>query len=801
MYRFVGNDPGQPGQRNVNYNPRYRTIATNFQAWPGLFTVTDTAPTQSGAVIITPGTTSPQPVICNVSSSTPEVFAVSTPWIPNTATTGNARRVTITGQGFNNNRNGQSRVQLVASDGTITTVTPGQANWTNTQISFVVPNDLAEAGGGQYQLLIRNGPSGLWSSSAITMHVQGAGTSGYQPTVVHVGPGGGQVNTIQKAINNASADPAANTLILVHPGAPSAFNPEGAYLENIIVNHKVKLQGYGPGGDYANGPHVAGSVIDGQGFNADGASGTAWFALAGQNHAGPAGVPDAATVTVLPADPSQFPAGADAGNAIIDGLRITGGYQQDVAGNLNAITGANVTGFGAPGAAITQGGGVYVHAFARNLRISNDLIIGNSGSYGGGVRVGTPYVANNNNTNVRIAYNRIRDNGGTNLAGGVGLFDGSDGYSVDHNDICGNFSAEYGGGVSHFGLSPNGVIDHNRVWFNESYDEGGGIMVAGELPADANNLSPGSGPVKITANEIVINNANDDGGGLRLLQVNDALMTINNNIIADNLSTHEGGGVAVDDASNVQFLNNTVARNLTSATAVTSDGSPAPAGLSTGRNSDQLQATLGAGRSTFSNPVMRNNVFWENLAGTWDGTTIKGIGLAGDNSPKNIWDMGAADHSGSLAPTYSVLSRPNAGQATTAGGNIPGTNVPIPNNNNALRNQAPYFDQLVVGNTQIRFSNPYSVSVDVSTLRTFPGFRQSVIVTRNLSPDLQGNYHLLGNSTAASLGIASRVYGLPYYLTNTAVDAPRVDVDGNFRYNPPAGTQRFEAGADERPSQ
>ncbi|MDT4989845.1 MAG: large repetitive protein, partial [Micromonosporaceae bacterium] len=45
MYRFVGNDPGQPGHLNPNYNQRYRTIATNFQAWPGLFTVTDTAPT------------------------------------------------------------------------------------------------------------------------------------------------------------------------------------------------------------------------------------------------------------------------------------------------------------------------------------------------------------------------------------------------------------------------------------------------------------------------------------------------------------------------------------------------------------------------------------------------------------------------------------------------------------------------------------------------------------------------------------------------------------------------------------
>jgi hypothetical protein len=53
------------------------------------------------------------------------------------------------------------------------------------------------------------------------------------------------------------------------------------------------------------------------------------------------------------------------------------------------------------------------------------------------------------NENVRIAYNRIIANAGTNLAGGIGLFAGSDNYEVDHNDVCGNFSAEYGGGISH----------------------------------------------------------------------------------------------------------------------------------------------------------------------------------------------------------------------------------------------------------------------------------------------------------------------------------------------------------------
>ena len=72
-------------------------------------------------------------------------------------------------------------------------------------------------------------------------------------------------------------------------------------------------------------------------------------------------------------------------------------------------------------------------------------------------------------------------------------------------------------------------------------------------------------------------------------------MNVSNNMIVNNVSTHEGGGVALDDAPNVRFVNNTVMKNITTATAVTSNGLPAPAGLSTGANSTQLQATLPAG--------------------------------------------------------------------------------------------------------------------------------------------------------------------------------------------------------------
>ncbi len=78
MYRFVGNDPGQPGHLNRNYNPRFRTIATNFQAWPGLYTTTDTAPTQVAAVAVAPGSTQVGAVVCDLANDTPQLFAVST---------------------------------------------------------------------------------------------------------------------------------------------------------------------------------------------------------------------------------------------------------------------------------------------------------------------------------------------------------------------------------------------------------------------------------------------------------------------------------------------------------------------------------------------------------------------------------------------------------------------------------------------------------------------------------------------------------------------------------------------------
>ena len=112
---------------------------------------------------------------------------------------------------------------------------------------------------------------------------------------------------------------------------------------------------------------------------------------------------------------------------------------------------------------VVKGGAIFANAYVKNLQVTNNVIEGNGGSYGA-IRIGTPNLPNdpatplinesdNQNDNLRIANNRILANGGTNLAGAIGLFNGADGYEIDHNDLCGNFSAEYGGAISHFGLS------------------------------------------------------------------------------------------------------------------------------------------------------------------------------------------------------------------------------------------------------------------------------------------------------------------------------------------------------------
>jgi len=737
LYRFVGNDPGIPGQLNQNFNPQFRTIAAEFEALAGLIVPADLAPTQMAATVQLPGTQTLSPVACAVNdpaqpATTPELFAVSRPYVSNQI----GRAITITGQGFGATQ-GAGAVTLNGAPITVN-------SWTDSQIEVEVPLNF---GGGVYQLEI-TADNGLSTANGLTIHyLKGS----YTPTVFEVGPGRPYA-TIQSAIDAVAANnPQFKALVVVYPGTPDPanprLNPRGAYYENLILYRPMKLQGVGPGGVIAaTNTAVPGSVIDGSAFGGDTALADTWRArIAAMTWVGNQTVSEGEVIYVLAEATGDFTSGGrgsanSAHWAAIDGFDIRGGDQQGVPNN------------------ITQGGAIFANAYVRNLQITNNVIEANNASYGT-VRIGTPDLpapdTSQHNEGLRIANNRIIANSGTNLAGAIGIFAGADNYQVASNDICGNFSAEYGGGISQYGFSPNGSIYDNRIYYNQSYDEGGGIMIAGQLPADPTILSPGSGPVSIFNNLIQGNLANDDGGGLRFLMAGNFPMDVYNNMIVNNVSTHEGGGVSLNDAPNVRFYNNTVMKNVTTATALTSNGLPAPAGLSSSANSVLLQATLPGGSPSFSNPLLFNNIFWDNRAGTRGVGTVTGL----SDADANVWDLGVADGTGTLSPTYSIVQ---AGDGAPMGS-----------------------DPMVVMS--------YNTEVTFAAWRTNPNFVGAILATVGTPPELAGDYHLTASSVAAiDQGAASEAVPSDQQPP-VNLPAPASDFDNQAR---PFGGG-FDIGADE----
>ena len=798
VYRFVGNDPGLPGSLNLNYNPLYRTIAADFEAIPGVTIPADTAPTQVGVSVQLPGGQAQVGLTCPVNdpaataaTRAPELYAVSRPYVTN-----GQGSFTIFGSGFGAAK-GAGQVLL---DGLpLSNVTP--ANWSDTQIT--VPSISSSFGFAPRQLSVRAN-NGKTTVNGLTIHrLGGNGNNQYNPQIYEVGPRNNDnylaskenngrwfvpANTlpaaadhaIQRALNAAPA----GALVVVYPNRPSAnprVNPRGAYYENLVISKRVKLQGVGPGSPDGS---VLGSILDGGAFGGDGPVPADWYALVdGLTWAGNQTIYDGAVISLfLPSGGGNaFPTGYSATTApSIDGFDIRGGDQMGFPGNLTEI-GGNPT--GQPGGLITQGGAIFANAYARNLQITNNVIQNNGGAYGT-VRIGTPDLpapdTDNQNDAVRIANNRIIANAGTNLAGGIGIFAGANGYAISGNDICGNFSAEYGGGVSQVGLSPDGSIDHNRIYYNQSYDEGGGIMIAGQLPTDPSILSPGSGAVSIHENLIQANLANDDGGGIRFLMsatdcntsatnMQPCAQNVFNNMIVNNVSTHEGGGIALDDAPNVRIFNNTIMKNVTTATAATSNGQPAPAGISTGANSALLQAALPGSAPAFSDPLLFNDILYDNRAGTNVQGTITGIGQPGDATDIDRWAVGAFDGSGQLAPTNSIVQQdaihPYTTSPTNSGGN------PL-------------------------VSDAYHTVLDFAPWRTNPNFVGAILVAADLPPKVLGDYHIVDTSSPAyNTGAANKA--VPAYAQPpAALPAPTTDIDNQ----PRPGQGFYDIGADEIPS-
>ena len=81
VYYIYGNDPGQVGSLNPNYNPQYRSIGTSFEIYPGVIVPSDLAPTQNGVSIWSPGSQQGHLAECALDDTTPQIYAVSQPYV------------------------------------------------------------------------------------------------------------------------------------------------------------------------------------------------------------------------------------------------------------------------------------------------------------------------------------------------------------------------------------------------------------------------------------------------------------------------------------------------------------------------------------------------------------------------------------------------------------------------------------------------------------------------------------------------------------------------------------------------
>ncbi|MHB8721757.1 MAG: choice-of-anchor D domain-containing protein [Steroidobacteraceae bacterium] len=243
-----------------------------------------------------------------------------------------------------------------------------------------------------------------------------------------------------------------------------------------------------------------------------------------------------------------------------------------------------------------------------------------NGSYGGTTIVKgqvEPY-CENVNVNVHNNYVSLNSSTGDELfsatpagAGGVSFCTGADNYKFNYNWVCGNLSSGDGGGLGHLGLSYNGDIEHNTFLFNQSLNptipaNGGAMIVMGSPDVDpacstvdqdcVNPLigpngqpippsvgpSDGVGPnLVINANLIMGNGAEaGTGGGISFQNVNGTDVVafpgspqnwwhvkVTNNIIANNVAGWDGAGISLLDALNIDFVNNTIISNSTTASA------------------------------------------------------------------------------------------------------------------------------------------------------------------------------------------------------------------------------------------
>jgi hypothetical protein len=547
------------------------------------------------------------------------------------------------------------------------------ASWTDDLIMVNVPGNLSTG-----QLTIKRGDNSKESVVGLTVHVGG-------PAPIVVKPG----ESIQ-AVIDASTTP-AGALISI---------PPGTYNEYVIADKRVRLQGWGANsvainaskasaGGLAAWRELMAKKVDARcslpNGNAGGAPNFVNYPGAGC----PANTPvdadtGAATLVAGPnrtfdllpgqtlgtnkANNEPILFGAEEGPGILALGRSQGNGCAN-AGVAFRIDGLTITGS-------DSGGGVLASGFNCNLQITNNRVVGNYGTYGGGVRVGHTALVNDAvytsgvNSGVVVANNWISQNGASEIAtgdgggGGITMGTGSDAYRVSDNYVCGNFSMSDGGGVSHVGFSGGtSQILNNKILLNQTFNQsadptGGGLFIGGQI-ALAGGTAEGSGNVTVDRNLIQYNHAGAGaGGGVSIVRTrngnnansrDDVLLT--NNMIVNNNTAYAGGGVAVADVgSNVRLVNNTVADNVS--TATNRQSFPA------GQKVQSTRQIAGIARVSGSDPTLLNNIVSGNRAFTWSITpTNPGPGVVQTTAlaDTGVWDMGVVGSNGTTLPSTTSL--------------------------------------------------------------------------------------------------------------------------------------------------
>jgi len=680
------NDPGpildtRPGSPTFGqmiedpfFNRKYSQFTYTFQYMPGTTTYLDTPVVPTGA--FTGG--NQYPLDCELPDGTPKIYSVNGPsGGPYVVATN--RVITITAEG-------QTEVPNPLYDGPNGTLAPtvfrdygfGTTPGTVT-INGVALTDVAwsagaitgtvAAGTTTGQLVVTRGDNGLSSPIGVTMTVGGSGPIYVNPAL----PANNPLRTIQGAIDSASP----GDLILV---------PPGLYDELVIVYEPIRLQGYGAGSTRINAVKTPAEKLN------------VWRQKV-------TNLVNAGTVDLLPNQPvgGGFPEpgllNSEEGPGIIVLARD---------GDFQASPHARIDGFSVFGG--DTGGGIFINGYVRYLEISNNRIVNNQGFWSGGIRAGFPDLAIDgpngleyvdcNNDSLHIHHNHISQNGGLGGAGGgISLYTGCDNYRVTDNFICGNFSMGDGGGLGHQGKSTGGQIVGNVFQFNQTFNQGqpvagGGVFIGGGAPLVLGQLSPGAGNVTINRNLFQGNLAGaGDGGAIRLARVNGMdvssspntpgnwyWVNIFNNFIENNVAGMAGGGISLQDSTRVRIIHNTIAHNDSTATAGEAftngpnDSIPQPAGVVGRVHSPDFANAFGLSGAVstyrdFSNPVLANNIIWENRSFYFSSTALPAppfFGLLPDPLTPVFWDLQVVGFAGSLNPRYCLLT-------STAG--YSGTNI------------------------------------------------------------------------------------------------------------------------------